>query len=94
MRKKVFGVSGLAILALTLVVPASSPAASPAVQPEQVTRDVIEALTVVEQNYAGDVDFARVGKASIYGMLRTLDPHSNYYDREEFEAFRTEQQSQ
>lgn len=94
MRKKVFGVSGLAILALALGVPVSSPAAPPAVPPEQVTRDFIEALTVVEQNYAGEVDYPRVGKSAIYGMLRTLDPHSNYYDRAEFEAFRTEQQSQ
>jgi carboxyl-terminal processing protease len=94
MRKKVFGVTGLAILALTFGVPVSSPAASPAVPPEQVTKDVIEALTVVEQNYAGEVDYPRIGKSAIYGMLRTLDPHSNYYDREEFEAFRTEQQSQ
>jgi carboxyl-terminal processing protease len=93
MRKKVFGVSALAILVLALGVPVPSPAA-PAVQPEQVTRDLIEALTVAESNYAGEVDYARVGKSAIYGMLRTLDPHSNYYDREEFEAFRTEQQSQ
>lgn len=94
MNNRTFGVTAVAILALALILPVPVPAAGPTVQREQVTRDFIEALTVVEDNYAGDIDYARTSKAAIYGMLRTLDPHSNYYDRDEFEAFRTEQQSQ
>jgi len=94
MTKRLFGVSATAIVAMALMVPAPAPAAETPVAREQVTRDYIEALTVAEQNYAGDVDYERLSKASIYGMLRTLDPHSNYYDRDEFESFRTEQQSQ
>jgi carboxyl-terminal processing protease len=85
----------VAVLALAIFSPVSVPAAgSTPVEPEQVTRDFIEALTIVEAQYAGDVDYPRVSKAAIGSMLRVLDPHSNYYDREEFEAFRTEQQSQ
>lgn len=94
MNNRIFGVTAVAFLALALILPVPVPAAGPTVQREQVTRDFIEALTVVEDNYAGDIDYARTSKAAIYGMLRTLDPHSNYYDRDEFEAFRTEQQSQ
>jgi carboxyl-terminal processing protease len=33
-------------------------------------------------------------KSSIIGMLRTLDPHSNYYDRREFEELRNDQRSE
>src|SRR3546814_2320560 len=29
-------------------------------------------------------------KSSILGMLRSLDPHSSYYDREEYEELKTE----
>jgi carboxyl-terminal processing protease len=95
MRNRVFGVSASALLALALFFPVTVPAAGPAeVAPEQVTKDFIEALTIVEAQYAGDVDYPRVSKAAISSMLRVLDPHSSYYDREEFEAFRTEQQSQ
>jgi carboxyl-terminal processing protease len=94
MRKRFFGVSTVAVVALALMVPAPAPAAETPVAREQVTHDFIEALTVVEEHYAGDIDYPRVSKSAIYGMLRTLDPHSNYYDRDEFESFRTEQQSQ
>ncbi len=94
MKYRVFGVSASAALAVALIVPTYAPAAGTPVERDQVTRDFIEALTVVEDHYAGDIDYADVAKSSIYGMLRTLDPHSNYYDRQEFEAFRTEQQSQ
>ena len=95
MRNRFFGVSAAALLALALVFPVTVPATGPAdVPPEQVTKDFIEALTIVEAQYAGDVDYPRVSKAAISSMLRVLDPHSSYYDREEFELFRTEQQSQ
>ena len=39
-------------------------------------------------------DAERLVYASIEGMLRTLDPHSNYYDREEFEELKTDQRSE
>jgi carboxyl-terminal processing protease len=35
-----------------------------------------------------------VYKSSIIGMLRSLDPHSNYYDREEFDELKTDQRSE
>jgi len=94
MRNRLFGVSAALVVALVLVAPPPAPAADSPTATSQVTRDYIDALTLVEQHYAGDLDYARVSKAAIYGMLRTLDPHSNYYDHDEFEAFRTEQQSQ
>src|SRR5262249_30818883 len=39
-------------------------------------------------------DFDRVVDASIMGMLHTLDPHSNYFTKEEFLQMRNEQQSE
>lgn len=53
-----------------------------------------EALKIIEQNYAGEkLDYNEVFKSSIIGMLKTLDPHSNYFDRKEFEEFNAEQRS-
>ena len=40
------------------------------------------------------LNFNDVFKSSILGMLRSLDPHSNYYDREEFEELKTDQRSE
>lgn len=95
MKKRFLSTSAAIVLAIGACGLTSAPAASaPAVDRDQVTKDFVEALSVVEQHYAGSVDYDRVGKGAIYGMLHTLDPHSNYYDRDEFEAFQTEQQSQ
>lgn len=58
--------------------------------------DFQEALKLVEDNYieGSKLDYNSVFKSSITGMLRSLDPHSNYFDREEFEELKTEQRSE
>ncbi len=63
---------------------------------ENVEKDVAEALAVIEANYVDGkkLDYNSVFKSSIIGMLRSLDPHSNYYDREEFDEFKTDQRSE
>lgn len=63
--------------------------------PADIKQDVQEALRIIEQNYAGSkLDYNEVFKSSIVGMLRILDPHSNYFDRQEFEEFRADQRSE
>ena len=61
-----------------------------------VEQDVAEALTVIQDNYVdgSKLDYNIVFKSSITGMLRVLDPHSNYFDRAEFDEFRTDQRSE
>src|SRR5205823_1584412 len=51
-----------------------------------------QALALVEANYSGEVDYDRLVDASVSGMLRELDPHSNYYTKEEFLELRSQQQ--
>jgi len=61
-----------------------------------IERDFDEAVRMIQQNYIeGDkLDYNAVFKSSIIGMLRSLDPHSNYYDREEYEELKTDQRSE
>jgi carboxyl-terminal processing protease len=61
-----------------------------------VEKDFDEALKLVEDQYVGGrkLNYNDVFKSSIIGMLRSLDPHSNYYDREEFEELKTDQRSE
>lgn len=61
-----------------------------------IEKDFDEALRVIQENYieGKKLDYNSVFKSSIIGMLRSLDPHSNYYDRDEYEELRTEQRSQ
>ena len=61
-----------------------------------IQKDFDEALRVIQQNYVEGkgLDYNSVFKSSIIGMLRTLDPHSNYFDREEYDELRTDQRSE
>ncbi|WP_058880739.1 S41 family peptidase [Chloracidobacterium thermophilum] len=58
-----------------------------------VTTAYVEALTLAEEHYAGPIDHERLCDAAATGMLRTLDPHSNFFTREEFNEFRSQQQA-
>ncbi len=62
----------------------------------KVEQDVAEALSVIQQNYAGgrNLDYNAIFKSSITSMLHTLDPHSSYFDQHDFEEFLTEQRSE
>lgn len=53
-----------------------------------------EALNVVETNYVDEIKHDNLTKVSIQNMLRTLDPHSNYFDSKEFQELQREQHSQ
>ena len=47
---------------------------------------------VVENNFADKVTSDKgIYKGAIPGMLRTLDPHSNFFDPKEFAALRDDQ---
>ncbi|HKP45646.1 MAG TPA: S41 family peptidase [Pyrinomonadaceae bacterium] len=61
-----------------------------------IAKDVEEALKVIERHYVegASLDYNSVFKSSILGMLRSLDPHSNYYDKDEYEELRTDQRSE
>jgi len=92
------------LLVLTLVLPLTfagahsgqrsagqSPAESAA--RARIADDFSNAILVAKDHYAGQVDFNKVTKASIIGMLRTLDPHSMYFDRQQWEDFQNDQSS-
>ena len=60
---------------------------------KKIGEDFTKALLVAQENYAGKVEWDRLTKASILGMLHTLDPHSGYFDRKEWEDFQNDQRS-
>jgi carboxyl-terminal processing protease len=63
---------------------------------ENIEADVSEALTIIQENYVdgGKLDYNNTFKSSIIGMLRSLDPHSNFYDAKEFEEQRADWRSE
>jgi carboxyl-terminal processing protease len=61
---------------------------------DHLGRDYVAAIDLIRENYVEEVEYEALTTTAIQGMLRTLDPHSNYYDRKAFEEMRMEQRSQ
>jgi len=61
---------------------------------DRLVRGYVEAIDLIHEKYVEEVEYESLTTTAIHGMLRTLDPHSNYYDRKSFEEMRMEQRSQ
>src|SRR6201986_4344179 len=59
---------------------------------QNAVRDFTKVLDVVQSNYAEPVDVDKtVYQGAIPGMLRMLDPHSNFFDSRQFALLREDQ---
>ena len=67
--------------------PSDEMAGNPAV------RDFVRILETIEEHYAVAPDKERLTHGAVQGMLRVLDPHSNFYDPREFSEMQDEQSS-
>ncbi len=83
------------------ITPASAPRAEPGVgsrssDTQKIEDDYAEAVQLIQKNYLGGkkADLNKLTKNSISAMLRTLDPHSHYFDTTEYEDLLTDQQSE
>jgi carboxyl-terminal processing protease len=63
---------------------------------EAIVQSMAEAMAKIQDNHADGkkVEYEKLFKSSINGMLHVLDPHSNYFDQKEFDEFRTRQRSE
>jgi carboxyl-terminal processing protease len=63
---------------------------------EQIKRDLAEALEVIGDYYVDGkrIDYNELTKTSMDSMLRTLDPHSNFFDAAEYREMLEEQRSE
>ena len=59
-----------------------------------VVTDIQEALTLIRQNHVSKPVTDKVTRSSVDAMLKSLDPHSNYYDRSEYAELLDEQRSE
>ncbi|HEY0404223.1 MAG TPA: S41 family peptidase [Pyrinomonadaceae bacterium] len=72
---------------------AQAAAQAPTNPTDDIADDYQTAIQVVTDNYAGDVDYEKATQAAIQGMLSTLDPHSMYFPRSEFQKLKEDQDS-
>jgi carboxyl-terminal processing protease len=61
-----------------------------------ITTDVQDAISIIRENHVGGSanGFNELSKASINSMLKSLDPHSNYYDPIEWKELIGDQRSE
>src|SRR5512147_3006654 len=57
-------------------------------------RAYTQILAAIEQNYVEEVKTDRLVSSSIREMLRTLDPHSNFYEARDFSTLQERQKGQ
>jgi len=61
--------------------------------PNEFLSTFTEALDVIQRDYADDIKADQLVYSAIKGMLRTLDPHSSFFDPKEFSRLREDQHS-
>ena len=59
---------------------------------DELLKTYTQVLSLAEENYAESLDVEKTIYDSIRGMLRTLDPHSNFLDPKTYSEFREDQQ--
>src|SRR5271166_63247 len=67
-------------------------AASKEQTPHALVEHFADVLVLVENNYVDTVERDRLLKGAIKGMLAELDPHSEYFTRDELRDFNEESQ--
>lgn len=100
MRNRVLPLLAIAVIALATLAGGYYGSARPAHVTDadsdltdQLADEFKEAISEVQENYAGKVDLELFGKNAILGMLHQLDPHSAFFTKAEFDEVQTEQSS-
>jgi carboxyl-terminal processing protease len=65
----------------------------PTASAENIEGDYGDAIAMISDNYAGEIDYEKATQAAIQGMLSTLDPHSMFFSRTEYTKLKEDQDS-
>jgi len=93
-QQKVLILAFAALVALGGIILAPFASAQDSRAQTKLTNDYQKALDLVRQNYVVELDQETLTKAAIQGMLKSLDPHSDYMDRKTFQEFAEKQRSE
>jgi carboxyl-terminal processing protease len=93
-QQKVLILAFAALVALGGIVLAPFASAQDSQAQTKLSNDYQKALDLVRQNYVVELDQETLTKAAIQGMLKSLDPHSDYMDRKTFQEFNEKQRSE
>jgi carboxyl-terminal processing protease len=61
---------------------------------DRLNRHYVQSMEMIREHFYDTPDYEVLTRAAVSGMLRVLDPHSNFFDRKAFEETRNDQRSQ
>jgi carboxyl-terminal processing protease len=61
---------------------------------DRLMRHYVQGMELIREHYLESLGYESLTRTAVQGMLRTLDPHSNFYDKKSFEETRNDQRSQ
>src|SRR5262245_34890200 len=61
---------------------------------QKIINQYLKAVEIVREKYVDQLDDERLTTSSLQGMLKSLDPHSDYLDRKSFQEFSEKQNSE
>ncbi|HLV02647.1 MAG TPA: hypothetical protein VKZ59_15355 [Acidobacteriota bacterium] len=61
-------------------------------EPQRLLKSFTEAIATIQSNYIREVPSEDLVENAIRGMLRTLDPHSSFFSRRDYNRLQEEQQ--
>ncbi|MBM3788839.1 MAG: S41 family peptidase [Acidobacteria bacterium] len=97
MKHRFAVLSVLVILMSSLVAGLAGGSAAAGQVPQTGTNEFLstftEALDIIERNYVDNIKADKLVYSAIKGMLRSLDPHSSFFDPKEFSRLREDQHS-
>jgi carboxyl-terminal processing protease len=67
-----------------------------AIERDSIVVDFVDALDIIRNNYVDSkrVNYGELTKSSVAAMLRTLDPHSNYFTASDYQELLSDQKSE
>lgn len=94
LNKNILLVGFLALAVVGTLVAPRFAAAQEAASARRISDDYQKAADIIRNKYVVDVDDETLSKVAIQGMLKSLDPHSDYYDPKSYKEFNDRQHSQ
>ncbi|MCI0336088.1 MAG: S41 family peptidase [Acidobacteria bacterium] len=61
---------------------------------QKLSNQYKKAIDIIQEKYVVEIDQETLTKGAIQGMLKSLDPHSDYLDRKAYQEFNEKQHSQ
>ncbi|HLL72064.1 MAG TPA: S41 family peptidase [Pyrinomonadaceae bacterium] len=59
-----------------------------------IEHDYKEVLSLISNEYADEIDYEKASQAAIQGMLSTLDPHSTFFTRADYDKLKQDHDSE